>query len=272
MSNTYNKPAELGSLLRELRERAGLTLKQAADGLTSATSLSLLERGMRGVPLGVLEGVASRLGADLGEVFNLAGAVHAEVSSELASHQLRLAMRGGLLKPEARGVLRRVHLSAMTRLAGGDIATTPVDVVRVAYSVGLDLKESSGVGWGAFETAETLICQRDPQTADGRFFVAHGVGHKLLASESGQLPRCRIESGGVLEAEATFVAGHILLPPGEIATQLPAITSPGSVETPSGLAGLVQEVASSFRAPLWMAAERLAQDGWFSWAAGVGSA
>lgn len=264
---------ELGELLREAREAAGLKLSVAASRSgTSPTTLSLLERGKRAVPVELLERIASVSGADQSEVFRLAGTVPPQALAEFFGRDLRGVLAGGGLSPAARRALRGVHLSALAASVspGGWPPVDPEDLLDRTFTI--DIRAAAGLDRARFATPELVEYSAgldEPGRGEQRnVILAHMAGHALLAREAGRRPTCSHAAGGVLEAEATWLAGLMLMPRDMLESEAHVLSGTYELSTRDGLSSFIADVASAFRVPVWLAARHLAAAGLLAWAAG----
>lgn len=278
MATTYADPHGLGRLLRDSRQRRGLTLRDVANhtGISVAT-LSRLERGERALrDAELLDAVAVASGADASAVFRRAGQVPPDSAARLLSADVSRVLEGGLLSNAAWEALRREHLSRLAETLDVPAGEVPVDIAAVAFEgLALDSREAEGAGWLTFATSELVVLPSDLHQRERRFRLAHGAGHALAARETGRRPDCRFTSGGRAEAEATFVASMLLMPREELHAELSAVAGSynlAGTEAPMNIASLIEDLAGSFQVPEWVVADRLGRDGLLAWAAGMETA
>jgi transcriptional regulator with XRE-family HTH domain len=264
---------ELGDLLREAREAAGLKLSAAASRAgTSSTTLSLLERGKRAVPAALLERVASVSGADPSEVFRLAGTVPPQALAEFLGRDLRGVLAGAGLSAAARRALRSVHLLALaTRVSpdGGMPPVDPEDLLDREFGIEVRAADVDRARFATHELVEYNARLDKGGRRDQRNVVlGHMAGHALLAREASRRPACSHAAGGALEAEATWLAGLVLMPRNMLESEAHVLSGTYDVNTRDGLASFIADVASAFGVPVWLAARHLAAAGLLAWAAG----
>ena len=265
---------QLGYLLRRSREAAGLKLKQvAARAGTSETTLSLLERGQRAVPGHVLEQIIVITGADPSEAFRLAQIVPPQAAAEVLGTQVAGALDRGGLSPAARRALRRVHLGALTSRLDPGVPVPPVDPEQLLYEqLGIEIRPAD-LDWARFATHE-LVEYGGQLDADGQrrrrnLVLAHMAGHAVLALDAERRPACDHAAGGTLEAEATWLAGLLLMPRPMLESEAQLLAGTYAVDDPAGLTSFVSEVAAAFAVPGWLAARHLGDAGLLAWAAGL---
>jgi transcriptional regulator with XRE-family HTH domain len=267
-------PAELGLLLRQARDRAGLKLRDAARlAGTSPTTLSLLERGRRAVPADVLERIAEITGAQVSEVFRLAGTMPSQAAADVLGRELSAVLAGGGLSRAARRALRRVHLAALASKIASSSGLPPVDAEGLLErEFSIELRAVEDISWARFETAELVEyasgLDGDGQRSERAFVLGHMAGHALLARESRRRPQCSHAAGGTGEAEATWLAGLLLMPRPMLESEAQLLASTYPASTRDGLFSFVAAVADAFAVPGWMAASHLADTGQLAWAAG----
>ncbi|MET8631665.1 XRE family transcriptional regulator [Streptomyces sp. NPDC004680] len=262
----------LGAALRKARKRAGLSLREAADGTgISYSTLSRVENGL--VPMPSLEAaaaVARNVGLDEREALRLGGRLVPPGFAELADPGLKRAVRGGRLSPAAVGALRQVHLRELaSEFSAGLGAGRPVNIRLAAKLLGLGLVAScrQEAGFAADGMSYRIPAAADHSHVAQRIWSAHGLAHKLIADDAGAAPGCRPqERGSAEEREAAYVASRILVPPALLAAELRQSPLPPSDSPPAFIAAL-ERVASRFRVPADWAAARLAEDriGELSW-------
>lgn len=265
----------LGNLLRQAREAAGLKLKQvAARAGTSETTLSLLERGQRSVPGPLLERIVAITSADPSEAFRLAQIVPPQAAAEVLGTQVAGALDRGGLSQAARRALRRVHLAALAARIDPGVPVPPVDPERLLYDrFEIEIRAVPGIAWARFATYE-LIEYGEQLDADGKrgrrnLVLGHMAGHALLSRDAERRPACDHAAGGVAEAEATWVAGLVLMPRAMLESEAQLLAGTYQLDDPAGLASFVSEVASAFAVPGWLAARHLGDAGLLAWAAGL---
>jgi len=265
----------LGNLLRRSREAAGLKQKQvAARAGTSETTLSLLERGQRAVPGHLLERIVAITGADGSDAFRLAQIVPPQAAAEVLGTQVAGALDRGGLSPAARRALRRVHLAALAARADPGVPVPPVDPEQLLFDrFAIEIRPIAGIEWARFATHE-LIEYPEDLDGDGQrrrrnLVVAHMAGHAALASDSQRRPACDHAAGGTLEAEATWLAGLVLMPRPMLESEAQLLAGTYDLDDPAGLVSFVSEVAAAFAVPGWLAARHLGDAGLLAWAAGL---
>jgi transcriptional regulator with XRE-family HTH domain len=267
-------PAELGLVLRAARRTSGLKLREAAARAgTSPTTLSLLERGRRAVPPDVLERIAEITGAQVSEVFRLAGTMPSQAAADVLGRELSSVLAGGGLSRPARRALRRVHLAAIAARIATSSGLPPVDAEGLLErEFGIELRAVEDMSWARFETAELIeyasVLDGDGQRSERALVLGHMAGHALLARESQRRPQCSHTAGGTGEAEATWLAGLLLMPRPMLESEAQLLASTYPASTREGLFSFVAAVADAFAVPAWMAASHLADAGQLAWAAG----
>jgi transcriptional regulator with XRE-family HTH domain len=265
---------ELGRLLRTARRLRKLTLRQvASDTGTSETALSLLERGLRPMPVAKLARVVERTGAEASEIFQLAGAVPPSAASDMVGPDLSRVLEGGALSSAARAALRREHLSVIAAGLTAAVEQAPVDVAGLLYSELLIDTEPAEIAAPRFQNEQTAQypagLSAAERSADLRFWLAHLAGHALLSPN--RLPHC--PERDATEGEANYLAAAILVPRGLLLDEFQFMpVGEYDVAEADGLAGLVGEVAGRFDVPAWLAARRLAEAGLFERADGLEAA
>jgi transcriptional regulator with XRE-family HTH domain len=263
----------VGDLVRQHRLQAKLTQAEVAlRAHTSITTISLLERGRRTVSTAVLERLVAVVGADPSEAFRLAGLIPPGATSHLLAPELARALPRGQLTRQAREALRREHLAA---LAADDTRTygVPVDIVTLLQRR-CNLTVHSVENLSNAEFGESRVV-RYPAGLDApaehhqrRFVLAHMTGHALVAAETGNRCECIPARADRQETEATWLAGHLVMPRSVLAAEVRGLAMSHDVTTAGGLSGLVAEVAARFAVPAWLAIRRVADAGLFSWSAG----
>jgi transcriptional regulator with XRE-family HTH domain len=266
---------QLGKRLREARQASGLKLKVVAERAdTSETTLSLLERGQRSVSTELLERIVLITGADSAEVFRLADRVPPQAAADLLGADVAGVIDAGGLTADGRRALRRVRLQSLAVDAAGGVAPPPVDVPGVLdVTFGIQIRAvDDGVDWGHFAGAELVEYPEHldaPGTVSQRnLILGHMAGHAILAAESNRRPACNHVAGGALEAEATWLAGLLLMPRGLLESEAQILAGTYVVGERSDFNNFVAEVAETFAVPDWMAAAHLADAGLLAWAAG----
>jgi transcriptional regulator with XRE-family HTH domain len=253
----------LGALLREARVARQLSLREAARGTgISYSTLARIESGERSAPLESLLELARRLELPQSTVMHVAGGLSQEGVRDLIGSHLRGAIRGGRLSPEASTALRRVHVARLLEPLGTELAGRPVDVRHVARAVDLHAVEAPGLP--GFDSPGTyrIPPQGNPnERAAQRAWLAHGIGHAILAQDDGTPRACAPGSPALdAEREATRLATLILLPPAQLRARLRE--SPlGPLTESEDIAAVIEEIASDFDAPPGFAATRLADEG-----------
>jgi transcriptional regulator with XRE-family HTH domain len=276
-SNATTKPSNsgLGELLRISRERAGLKLKDVADRSgASVTTLSLLERGQRQVPPDVLERIVASTGADASEAFRLAGIASPQAVSELSGGELIGALDRGGLSGAARSALRRAHLSSLAEAVRTTPAFPPVDMERLLDDeFGIDIRSSDKADKVRFATPELVEypaeLDEEEHRRERQFALGHMAAHALISRPAGRRPECSLSAGGVTEGEATWVAGLLLMPRRMLESEAQLLVGTYKVTESSGLSNFINEVASAFAVPAWVAARHLGDAGLLAWAAGM---
>jgi len=267
---------ELGNLLRDSRERAGLKLRVvAARAGTSATTLSLLERGQREVSADLLERVVSIVGADGSEAFRLAGMVPPQAVSDMLGPEVSRALDRSGLASAARRALRRVHLVALAAAVPPAVTVPPVAPEHLLFQeFAIDTRTTtSGTDWGRFATHELV---EYPAELDGEghrqqrnLILGHMAGHAVVARDAGRRPACNHLAGGTAEAEATWLAGLLLMPRPMLESEAQVLAGTYHVADTAGLANFISEVAAAFAVPAWLAARHLGDAGLLAWSAGL---
>ncbi len=263
----------LGAALRVARKQAGLSLRAAAEG--SGISYSTLSRIENGHPVSSLEAaiaVARNVGLDEREVQRLAsGGLALPGAAAMAEPGLRRAMSGGRFSPRAMAALRQVHLRELaSEFSAGLGGGRPVDVRLAAKHLRLALALVGRLEAGFDSCGMTY---RLPAAAHGdsmkqRLWSAHGIAHRLIANDSGAAPQCLPKHrASTEEQEAAYVASHVLVPAGLLATELRQGPLPSEPESSAAFNAALERVASRFRVPPRWAAARLAEDmtGELSW-------
>ncbi len=265
----------LGIFLRQAREAAGLKLKEVAALVGSSdTTLSLLERGQRAVPADLLERIVAITGADGSETFRLAHVVPPQAAAEVLGTEVAEALDRGGLTAAARRALRRVHLNVLAGRVDPGIPVPPVDVERILYErFGIEIRTVAGMDWARFATHELVeygeALENGGQRRQRNLILGHMAGHALIATDAGRRPACDHAAGGVSEAEATWIAGLLLMPRAMLESEAQVLAGTYHVDDPDGLASFVSEVAAAFAVPGWLAARHLADAGLLAWAAGL---
>lgn len=270
-----NDAERLGILLRCSRKAAGLKLKQvAASAGTSETTLSLLERGQRAVPAQLLEQIIAITGADGSAAFRLARIVPPQAATEVLGRQVAGAIDRGGLSPAARRALRRVHIGALAARIDSRVPVPPVDPERLLFEqFGIEIRPVVGIEWARFATPELVeygqVLDREGQRRSRNLVLAHMAGHALLAFDAGRRPACEHAAGGTGEAEATWLAGLLLVPRSMLDSEAQLLAGTYRLDDPAGLTSFVAEVAAAFAVPAWLAARHLGDAGLLAWAAGL---
>jgi transcriptional regulator with XRE-family HTH domain len=243
----------------------------AEEAGTSITAISRLERGRRPMPAEKLARVVDAVGADPAVVFRLAGALPPVAAEEMLGQDLARALQGSGLSPAARTALRREHLAELTSELVGGVNTPPVDVEAVLFKkLGVDYEPESEARWHFHSPSEIRYPAADDdldRASEKRLRLAHMAGHIVLSRDSGRAPVC--SPGRADEAEATYVAGLILMPRDLLRAEFQFIAIPSyDIDTPDGFGGLIADIAGRFAVPLWLAAGRAAETGLLAWTAG----
>ena len=265
---------QLGEQLRNARLKSGLKLKVAAERAgTSETTLSLLERGHRSVDADLLEKIVGVVGADGSAAFRLADLLPPQAAADVLGAEVAGALSSGGLTVAGRRALRRVHLKRLASEITAGLVRPPVDLEQLLDSrFGLEVRAVTGLAWGAFagsgliEYPEDL--DEDGRRADRNFLMGHMAGHAALAAESGRRPVCNFAAGGLGEAEATWVAGLLLLPRKMLEPEAQVLAGTYDLARRGGFGDFVAEIADAFGVPDWVAASHLADAGLLAWAAG----
>lgn len=264
----------LGRQLRKAREAAGLKLKVVATRAeTSETTLSLLERGQRAVPADLLERIVRIIGADGAEAFRLADLVPPQAAAEVLGAEVAGALSPNGLTQAGRQALRRVHLEVLASRATVGVLRPPVSLEQLLDTqFGIEVRPVSGTPWGRFAGSELVEYAAgldvDGERAARNLVLGHMAGHAVIASEVGRRPACNHAAGGALEAEATWVAGLLLLPREMLESEAQVLAGAYNVSDRQGLANFAAEVADAFAVPDWLALAHLADSGVLAWAAG----
>ena len=266
---------QLGDLLREARERAGLKLKEVAERSgTSVTTLSLLERGQREVSPELLERIVAFTGADGSAAFRLAGVASPQALSELLGPDLARALDRGGLSADSRRALRRVHLAALAGSVSPRTDFPPVSAERLLdEEFGIEIrftKETDVVRFGTPELVELPgELGADEQRRYRNFLLGHMAGHALISRDTDRRPTCNFRAGGGGEGEASWLAGLLLMPRKMLETEAQVFTGPYKLGDPDGLKNFISEVAAAFAVPAWLAARHLGDAGHLAWGAGL---
>jgi transcriptional regulator with XRE-family HTH domain len=267
--------AELGRVLRDARQSAGIKLRvAAARARTSPTTLSLLERGQRAAPAEVLERLITITGVDASQVFRLAGTVPSRAAADVLGPEFStLITSGGLTKP-ARSALRRAHLLAVAAKISPGADFPPVDIEEVLdREFSIEVRPAADAAEPRFATPELVeydACLDDPsRRAERDLILGHMSGHAVLGREAGRRPICTYSAGGSIEAQATWLAGLLLMPRHMLESEAQLLAGTYDVATSEGVASFVAEVAGAFAVPAWIAARHLADAGLLAWAAGL---
>jgi hypothetical protein len=192
----------------------------------------------------------------------VAGGLTQDGMQDLTGSYLRGAIRGGRISPEAAAALRRVHVARLLEPLGSELAGRPVDVWHLAATVELHAVEARGLPGFDPSGAYRIPPQANPNDrVTQRAWLAHGIGHAILAAEDGVPPACTPRSPALkAEREATRLAMLILLPPAQLRARLRE--SPlGPLSEGEDIAAVIEEIASDFDAPATFAATRLADEG-----------
>lgn len=268
----HGDPALFGEIVRTARHRQGLSLAEAAElAGTSPSHLSRLERGKRlGLSRDLLNRLASSLDVDALRLFAAAGLLPPAVERQLADPGLALALADGDRLPyRTRWLLRRRHLGALAELEFGTGPAGPVEVAALLEDRGFTLLEQEGTE-RFLDIDRTTVRYAGEPSALKRFLLAHALAHAVLDAH----PRCRIDSADRTfeeenrEAEATAMAGFILIPTNLLANAVREETARFDFDVWRGGTGaLLETVAIRFVAPTWLVARRIAEDGYFADAA-----
>lgn len=263
---------ELGQRIRQARRSRRLPLRVVAkESNTSVTAVSLLERGLRPMPPQKLAKVVDAVGADPGEIFRLVGAIPPVAVEEMLGSDLARVLQGGGLSPSARSALRREHLGALAAEHATRTDVPPVDIEALLYeAMEIDFAAGDHTRW-SFATPGEIHYPREyddaARSSERRLWLGHMAGHALIARESGLPAVCA--AGRLGEADATFLAGLLLMPRDLLRAEFQYIAIPSyDIGTPEGFGGLIADLASRFAVPLWLAARRAGETGLLAWAAG----
>jgi transcriptional regulator with XRE-family HTH domain len=265
----------LGSLLREARNAAGLKLKQVATRAgTSETTLSLLERGQRLVNGDLLERIVRITGADTAEVFRFAQVIPPQAAADVLGAELAGVLSSSGLSRSARRALRRVHLAELAARIEPKGPMPPVDLVWMLDTYfGIDVRAVAGIEWARFATPELVEYSSELDGAGQRqhrnLVLGHMVGHAALAADAQRRPLCEHAAAGTGEAEATWIAGLVLMPRAMLDSEAQLMAGTYKLDDPDGLGSFISEVADAFAAPSWLAARHLGDAGLLAWAAGL---
>lgn len=265
---------ELGEHLRLARQATGLKLKDvAARAGTSRTTLSLLERGQRPVKAELLERIVNITGADGSTAFRLAELVPPQAATEVLGPEVARVLEPGGLSRAARAALRRVHLQSLAGGLHGRATVPPVNIERLLdEKFGIELRPKAGMRWGDFAGSELVEYPEEVDAPGSRarrnLILGHMAGHALLASESGRRVVCNHAAGGGIEAEATWIAGLMLMPRKMLESEAQVLVGNYSIGDATGLGSFIADVAAAFVVPAWLAAEHLADAGLLAWGAG----
>jgi transcriptional regulator with XRE-family HTH domain len=256
--------------LREVQERCGA--KPGGKAAVSINTLWLLEKGRRAVSPELLDRIVLAVGADAGEAFRLAGLLPPKAAAEVLGPEVSHALSGPGLSDQARNALRRIHLAHLAEAFSGDVTEPPVPVGDLLHAkLAIDHEPAEEVGWARFTSTNTIgyaaMFEEPGRAADRSFMLAHMAGHGLIAQESGRTPHCSHEAGGRREAEATWLAGVILMPRGLLEDRFHLLRTYHDVERDDdGLDNLLGELANDFAVPRWLAMRHAGDAGLLAWA------
>jgi transcriptional regulator with XRE-family HTH domain len=270
-------PAPLGQLLREMREKRGMSQVElaAAAGLQGSSSVSRLESGKSdSVSLDLLASLAEAL-ADDGRLWAAAGALPIHAVRELAP--LWRAVRPDALRERTGPAVQRVHQgeSAEAILSGASVPVgRRVDVEKLAvalnppYRVRRQSSEETSVSFNAGEIVVTLatargedgrLTSREGDLERYRFLVTHAIAHIQLGDED-----CRWPAMVRGEVPAVDMACRLLAPQGLLEDAVRAVvTDDAALANPwrADSGRIVAEVARRLGVPAWVALRRLGEDG-----------
>lgn len=269
--------ASLGDLVREMRERSGMSQVElaAAVGLQGSSTISRLESGKsESLSLDLLERLAKAL-ADDGRLWATAGALPIHAIRELAP--LWRAVRSDALRERTQPVVQRVHQGEHAEEILGNAslsAARRVDVDRLAISldpprrVRVIYRDEASV---TFSEKEILVTMLPERSRDGRsatregdlerrsFLVAHAIAHIKLGDTG-----CRWPTMVRSEVPAVDMACRLLVPQGLLGDAVRAavredadLVNPWRAES----GRIVAEVAGRLGVPAWVALRRLGEDG-----------
>lgn len=262
------EPALFGEIVRSARLRQGLSLDEVAGRAgTSASHLSRLERGKRmALSRALLDRIASTLEVDPVRLFAAAGLLPPTIERELADPDFSFALVDGSRLPyRTRWALRRRHLAGLAEREFPAPGAGPVDVASLLGERGYAVVEEPGRERRLEIVAATVRCGGDP-APQRRFLFAHGLAHIVLEDT----PHCHLDhperDEGEHEAEATALASFILVPTSPLAIAVRDEAERYDVWV-GGTGPLIEAVAGRFGAPAWLAARRIAEEGFFADAA-----
>jgi transcriptional regulator with XRE-family HTH domain len=255
-----------GSLVRSQRRHLGLSLEVLAERVdTSAPHLSRIERGERGhLGLELRDRLAEELGLPPESILEADPRLPADAERDLADPALaRVVFAHGRLAPRARVALRRANLALLAEeftTTGSELDTK--DLLGRAGIVAAERQSNEHdleLEWPAAWLRPALSDERR------RFAEMHAVGHSILSDA----PVCDWGSPAEAEAEATALAGFILLPRPSLGRAVRAAASRFDIDPwPADGAELIAAVARALVAPAWLVARRASEEGFLAAVAG----
>ena len=197
-----------------------------------------------------------------------------QAAADVLGREVARALDRGGLATASRRALRRVHLAALAAAVSPGPPTPPVDPVQLLFDeFAIDTRPAEGLAWARFATHELIEypvqLDNDGQAKQRGLVLGHMAGHALLARDAARRPACGHHAGGVAEAEATWLAGLLLMPRAMLESEAQVLAGTYHVSEPSGLGSFISEVATAFVVPAWLAARHLGDAGLLAWSAGL---
>ena len=273
-SEDWEGRVEVGARLRAARKAANIRQAELATRVgTTATTVSLLERGKRAVSPQLLERLVVAVGADPGEIFKAVGTIPPGVARDLLAPDLGHVLSQAGLDADVRWEIRKLRLSELARGVTAGQSDLPVDLAELLRrEFQLTTAEVTGLAWPRFTATSVDYPPNLSRTVRQRQ-LAHMVGHAMLASIGGRVPWCHRSEPDDEELEAEWLGGLVALPrlllrrtfPGAAATYLHRFRdhppAPGEAVEDEALQAAAADIAGRFAVPLWMAIRHIADEG-----------
>ncbi|MFJ8800981.1 helix-turn-helix domain-containing protein [Streptomyces sp. NPDC102487] len=261
---------DLGSTLRRLRQRRGVTQRQLAEATgTHVTHISRLESGERAT---VSRRLLERLGDELGALAELAAAAgRVPARAERVLCQFPDALQDAILEARTLPALRRLTAAAraqhlLSRTPGGAVEGGRIEPNALCRQLRLQpVVRPAGNGPPlAFEGRQVIVTDPgqhgDPAALPRiRFLIAHAAAHALGEQLSCVFPRM-----GSGEELACDVTAYLLCPSNllEGALRSAVLEAGPDAKDPWGsdIGAVVTAVARKLGVPGWVAIRRLADE------------